>query len=266
VRTETRFSGVDVPGGSVPQLTLVTITRLPDAPGPLRTPLDQFPAFYEFAASPPVRFNQDVVVGVCQAQSFDPSVYARFRLAHNVGTAVEILPRVDAPFLDCTALLGAAPFLPGWRGYAARGWHWLLGTALPPPAHALTLGACCLGGSARSFSPFGAVDPLLVLDALNPVLRVAPNTAIPPGDLPTVRLQTPNGNPVAGVTVTFALLPGSEGSISGAIQVTDQNGLARLGGWTVGPGQAPNAVSATVTPLPGTTVQGNGVIFEASLR
>lgn len=266
VRTQTRFSGVNVPGGSVPSLTLVTITRLPDAPGPLLTPLDQFPAFYEFAASPPVAFSQDVVVGVCQAQAFDPATYGRFRLAHNVGNTVEILPRVDAPFLDCAALLGTAPLLPGWRGYAARGWHWLVNAVLPPPAFALTLGTCCLGGSARTFSPFGAVDPLLVLDALNPVLRVASNTAIPPGDLPTVRLHTPNGSPVAGVTVTFALLPGSEGSISGAVQLTDQNGLARLGGWTVGAGQAPNAVTATATPLPGTSVQGNGVIFEASLR
>ncbi len=266
VRTETRFSGVSVPGGAVPALTLVTIPRLPDAPGPLRTPLDQFPIFYEFAASPPVTFSQDVVTGVCQAQTFDPTVYARFRLAHNVGTGIEILPRVDAPFLDCTGLLGAGPLVPGWRGYAARSWEWLLGSVLPEPAHALTLGTCCLGGSSKSFSPFGAVDPLLVLEALNPVLRVDPNTVIPAGDLPTVRVRTPGGNPVAGITVTFALLPGSEGSISGTVQVTDQQGLARLGGWTVGPGQAPNAVTATATPLPGTTVQGNGVVFEASLR
>src|SRR5690606_14538290 len=62
--TATLYAGVQVPGGSAPDLTLIRIRRLPDAPAPLLTPLDQYPAFYEFEAFPPSTFSQDLTVGV----------------------------------------------------------------------------------------------------------------------------------------------------------------------------------------------------------
>jgi len=42
-----------------------------------------------------------------------------------------------------------------------------------------------------------------------------------------------NGHPVAGVTVTFSVTAG-RGTVTGATQVTDANGIATVGSWTLG--------------------------------
>jgi hypothetical protein len=60
--------------------TLITIHRVPDFPGPLLTPLDQFPLYYEFNSSSGEEFNLDAVVGVC---TIAPD-FTRLRVAHNV--------------------------------------------------------------------------------------------------------------------------------------------------------------------------------------
>jgi alpha-tubulin suppressor-like RCC1 family protein len=73
---------------------------------------------------------------------------------------------------------------------------------------------------------------------------------------PTVRITDASGNPVAGITVTFAVTGGG-GSITGPTAVTDASGLATVGSWVLGstaglntltataPGLAPLAVTAT---------------------
>jgi alpha-tubulin suppressor-like RCC1 family protein len=50
---------------------------------------------------------------------------------------------------------------------------------------------------------------------------------------PAVQLTDPSGHPVAGVMVTFSVTAGG-GSITGAIQTTDVNGIATVGGWMLG--------------------------------
>ncbi|HEX6434514.1 MAG TPA: hypothetical protein VFZ87_09725, partial [Gemmatimonadales bacterium] len=50
VITPTKEGGVLVPAGAAPVLTVVSVARLPDSPGPLLTSLDQFPLFYEFTS------------------------------------------------------------------------------------------------------------------------------------------------------------------------------------------------------------------------
>jgi len=52
------------------------------------------------------------------------------------------------------------------------------------------------------------------------------------GALPSVKVTDAGGHPVAGVAVTFAAGSG-DGTLSGAAQTTDQNGVATLGGWTL---------------------------------
>src|SRR3954471_17908632 len=102
VLTGTKQAGVIVPAGAVTTTTLVTISRLPNSPGPLLTSLDQYPLFYEYASTPAVDFSHPVTTGVCQTD-INPTIYNRLRLAHNVGVNfgdVQILPRVDAPFLS----------------------------------------------------------------------------------------------------------------------------------------------------------------------
>jgi hypothetical protein len=106
VLTETKFAGVQVNTGQVPQTTLITVTRLPNSPPPLLTTLAQFPFFYEYTSAPEVTFNTDVVVGVCQPNNIVIPNPSRLRLAHNIAPftpgSIEILPLVNAPFLDCT--------------------------------------------------------------------------------------------------------------------------------------------------------------------
>ena len=70
----------------------------------------------------------------------------------------------------------------------------------------------------------------------------------------TAMAQTPSvivldslGNPVAGVTVTFAVETGG-GSVTGAVQVTGADGIAAVGSWTLGP-PGNNTISATAPGL-----------------
>ena len=75
---------------------------------------------------------------------------------------------------------------------------------------------------------------------------------------PTVRVTDANGNPVTAATVTFSVLSGG-GSITLPNQLTDAQGLASVGSWTLG-ATAPNTLLATVT---GNNITGNPVSFTA---
>ena len=71
-------------------------------------------------------------------------------------------------------------------------------------------------------------------------------------DLPTAQVLDQLGNPFAGTTVGFEIT-GGDGSISGAVQVSDNNGLVQLGSWTLG-SAATQEVSATAPGLTGSPV------------
>ena len=76
---------------------------------------------------------------------------------------------------------------------------------------------------------------------------------------PSVRVTDAANNPLAGVTVTFAIASGG-GSVTGATATTDAQGVARVGSWTVGgtmgnasltasvPGVDPATFTATIVP------------------
>ncbi len=67
--------------------------------------------------------------------------------------------------------------------------------------------------------------------------------------LPSVRLIDQFDNPVPGITVTFSVTGGG-GSITGSVQVTDAQGTATVGSWTLGSGLGAHTLQALVTGLP----------------
>jgi hypothetical protein len=262
VLTETKFSGVQVNTGQVPQTTLITVTRLPNSPPPLLTPLAQFPFFYEFTSSPEVQFTSEVVVGVCQPNGIfipDPS---RLRLAHNIAPftagSIEILPLVNAPFLDCTlAQLSSA-------GFAAPVLKGLLAQMTPTPLYA-TVALTGLGGTAKKFSPFGAVDNQATLDDRSPLNQtgIVAGKPVPTTKLPKVLLRNALGVPMSGVTVVFSVIQGG-GSVTGGTQVTNANGIAKVGSWTTGAVAGVNALTATAILPAGAIVLKSPMTFKVT--
>src|SRR5687768_16433077 len=70
---------------------------------------------------------------------------------------------------------------------------------------------------------------------------------------PSVIVRDAAGQPVSGVTVTFAVTQGG-GTVSGATQVTNTAGIATVGGWVMGPTPGPQALTATSGTLSGSPV------------
>ncbi|HXW97704.1 MAG TPA: hypothetical protein VEI47_08970 [Gemmatimonadales bacterium] len=264
--TQTKQAGIQIPPGAANNQAVVTISRIPDAPPPLLTPLDQYPAFYQYNVSPEGAFASNVTIGVCVGTAATPTVFARLKIAHNVGTSVEILNRVTLPFtLNCDTLgLALGPTQGGLLGLALRGLGTVREMLLPASLQASTVGQCCVGGSTKTFSPFGAVDSLTIASAVSPTsFSLYAGAAVPSGQLPSVRVLTPNGNPVPGLLVTFTRSTAGEATTDTA-KVTDATGTATLGSWTLSGTPGANVVVATVTPIAGTTVQGSPITFTAT--
>lgn len=70
------------------------------------------------------------------------------------------------------------------------------------------------------------------------------------GALPSVKLTDAGGHPVAGIVVTFSTGNGN-GTLSGATQTTDGNGIATLGGWILDPTPGTNTVEASAAGVTG---------------
>jgi hypothetical protein len=70
---------------------------------------------------------------------------------------------------------------------------------------------------------------------------------------PAVRVLDEAGDPVEGYDVTFAVTAGA-GSVSGAAQTTNADGIARVGAWTLGATPGTNTLEATAGALVGSPV------------
>ncbi|HYN83485.1 MAG TPA: hypothetical protein VES88_18545 [Gemmatimonadaceae bacterium] len=172
VVTPSGAAGVQIPAGTFSQQVMVTITRLPPpsspGAGPLPTSLKQYGPFYDFTTSPQVaQFGDSARVGVCQVTDPSSSFYApephdQLRLAHTVGSSIEILDRVGvSDFLRCTnvsASRSTRTDRDGWYAALLAIRDNAIGLVRPANLHAAHGG---LGGKVKSFSPFGAVEPLL---------------------------------------------------------------------------------------------------------
>jgi hypothetical protein len=274
VITQDQVAGIQVNQGSLPQTTIVTITR---AVQPLLYQGDQYPILYEFSTSPAVTLTTPQVVGVCIQSDLVPPDPNRLRVAHNVAPfttgSVEILPLAELPFfLDCTKAK-AVGYGPGYEGLGTfarlmrRFGVELASFIAPPPLLAAAVGSGGLGGTTRNFSPFGAVDTLFRMDTVSTRSFIGlAGSAVNSPYLPSVRVTTPTDVPVPGITVTFSVPAGSEGSVGGAVQSTDANGVATVGSWTLGTTPGSDLIVATATPPNlGTGVQGSPISFTATV-
>ena len=80
----------------------------------------------------------------------------------------------------------------------------------------------------------------------------------PVAPLPSVLVRDADGDPMAGVSVAFAV-SGGNGVVTGGAQVTNESGIATVGAWTLGTTTGVNTLSATVSALAPVTFTFNGV-------
>jgi len=104
----------------------------------------------------------------------------------------------------------------------------------------------------------GVGAPASVAAAAGDGQSVTVGTAVPTP--PAVIVRDAGGTPVAGVGVTFAIASGG-GSVTGGSATTGANGVAMVGGWTLGDAAGANTLTATVGAQ---NVSGNPVTFTAT--
>src|SRR6185437_7696828 len=85
----------------------------------------------------------------------------------------------------------------------------------------------------------------------------------PVAEPPSVLVEDNLGNPVADVTVTFAVASGG-GSVTDPVQTTGENGAAFVGGWTLGPSVGVNTLTASADGLVGSPATFTAVDFRSS--
>jgi hypothetical protein len=100
-----------------------------------------------------------------------------------------------------------------------------------------------------------APSPVLTIEAIEGTGQSAPAGAPVPAR-PAVRVTDQTGAPVSGVPVAFEVTGGG-GTATGALQTTGADGIARVGGWTLGPAPGTNTLQATAA------AQGSPVVFTA---
>jgi adhesin/invasin len=151
------------------------------------------------------------------------------------------------------SITGSADVPTGPDGIATVG-GWTLGTTAG--ANTLTASVTGLTGSPVTFDATGSVGAATTISAnSSTTLSATAGTAVSPA--PSV-LVTDGVNPVAGVTVTFAVTGGG-GSISGSADVlTGPDGIATVDGWTLGPVAGDNTLTATAVGLTGNPVTFTG--------
>jgi len=124
-----------------------------------------------------------------------------------------------------------------------------------------------LGGSAKKFSPYGAVDIQATLDDRSPLSQtgIVAGKPVPTTKLPKVLLRNALGVPMSGVTVVFSVTQGG-GSVTGGTQVTNASGLATVGGWTTGTVAGVNALTATAILPAGAIVLRSPMTFKVTTK
>ena len=136
---------------------------------------------------------------------------------------------------------------------------WTMGTV--PGSNTLTATATGVNGSPLTFSATTVAGaPKTITKQVGDNQTAAPTEAV--AVRPAVKVVDQYGNPIAGVTVTFAVASGG-GTITGSTATTAADGIATVGSWTLGTNQGANTLTATVT---GTGVTGNPATFTATAQ
>ena len=146
-----------------------------------------------------------------------------------------------------TAAAGTGTFSPVSGATAANGrasTKWTLGAEVGSQSARAVVGIVpAVTFSANSLSP----PSLLATKSAGDNQRASPGTAV--AVPPAVRVTNANGNPLSGITVTFAVAQGG-GSVTGATVSTDATGTASVGSWVLGSQVGTNALSASVANGP----------------
>ena len=198
------------------------------------------------AGLPPVIFQATVVAPAVV------SVHAGSNQSGPPGSAVAIAPAVKvtdnlgeaAPGVPVTfavtggggSITGATTTTDG-NGIATVG-SWTLGTT----AGANTLSATVTGLTPAAFTATVVAPSAINIREGNNQYAVGGTTL---GIAPSVTVVTNVGGPAQGVTVNFSVASGG-GTVTGATAVTDANGVATVGSWTVGSAVGSNTLQATV--------------------
>jgi adhesin/invasin len=184
-----------------------------------------------------------------------------------VGTAVAVKPKVrvlDAlgnPLAGQTVTFsvvsgGGSVTAPSQStdadGFAEVG-SWTLGTAVGSNS----LAASVAGLSPAVFTATATVGAPATLQAAAGDGQTAVAGAEVAVD-PAVVVKDQYGNPVSGVSVSFAVATGG-GAVSGSPAATDAAGVARLASWTLGTAAGANSLSVTAAGLTPLTFTATGV-------
>ena len=136
----------------------------------------------------------------------------------------------------------------------ARVASWTMGVT--PGLNRLTVTAGSL--APVQINATAAMSPAFVVihEGNNQSAPVATNVAV----APAVRVTTAEGIAAPGVSVAFAILSGG-GSVGNSLAITDANGVASAGSWTLGATAGANSLSATAS---GVGIAGNPITFSAT--
>jgi adhesin/invasin len=124
---------------------------------------------------------------------------------------------------------------------------WILGPTPGPN----TLTASVTGLTSVTFDAVATGGPAVSMQPVSLVTQSG-TAGQAAGSPPSVVVRDAQGNPVAGVTVTFAVTLGG-GTLAGASQITGATGIATVGSWTFGAIAGANTVVASSTGLPSVT-------------
>jgi Bacterial Ig-like domain (group 2) len=265
VVTPSGAAGVQIPAGTFSQQVMVTITRLPTpsspGAGPLPSSLKQYGPYYDFTTSPQVaQFGDSARVGVCQVTDpssafYPPEPHDRLRLAHTVGSSIEILDRVGVnDFLRCTNVSGSrSPGTDrnGLRGVLLAIRDNAIGLLRPASLYAAHGG---LGGKVKSFSPFGAVDQAV---ATVTVTLASPTVGVGNSIQASAVLKDADGNVLTGRLVTWTSSNASVATVSSSGLVT---GVVAGGPVTITATSEGQNGTAALTVVSATSVVIDGVM------
>src|SRR5690348_9118028 len=246
------LAGVQIPAGALANTVTVLVSQ--SSTGPC-LPLDlvQSANCYNFVTSPPGQFLSNVTVAICvDVEDFGsiPTAEKPWFLLHRLDfvenqPVVTSLPNASAAFLPCDAseTVGALPSqlhgVDRLLALAKAGSRHLVELFTPQKAYAFHLG---VGGSTCCFSQIGWALPAIMSKNAGDGQTAGVGTAVPTP--PSVVLRDSGGTPIEGDTVRFTVGSGG-GSVTGATQVTDQNGVATVGSWTLGSAAGTNTLIAT---------------------
>lgn len=272
--SQNQDAGVLVPAGALANTVTLLVSQSSTGPC-LPLNLLQSGTCFNFVTSPPGQFLTNVTVAICvdlDAFGTIPTSHRPWFVLHRLDVVanqpvVTPLPNASAAFLPCNGKETVGPPAIGmsgvdrWLALAKAGAHHLVEFFTPRKAYAFHLG---VGGSTCCFSQIGWALPAIMTKNAGDLQTAVSGTAVP--TRPAVVLRDSGGAPIQGETVTFAVGSGG-GSVTGATQVTDANGVATVGSWTLGTTDGPNTLIATSNGAVGSpqTFTATGVTITAQV-